>query len=253
MVRRSGLWKLLGFTSFRHYCRERLRLSARTVEERARVEERLWAVPALRRARAEGLSYDKVRRLSRLRDPRRIAAWIPWAFGLTCVALQRALDAEEEGQMRAQGFLQARVPAGAADVLAWAFRTVRAHRGALLDDARCLVVLAQHFVETWQDDPRVNRSLSRSQKIRARDLGCCQAPGCSRRGAHAHHVVFEGRGGGHAEMNLISLCAFHHLVGIHEGFMTVRGLAPDRLVWTAGGRPFRAGAQEPPMRRTSPG
>jgi len=28
--------------------------------------------------------------------------------------------------------------------------------------------------------------------------------------------------------------------------MTVAGRAPDELVWTASGRPFRAGAQDPP-------
>jgi hypothetical protein len=29
---------------------------------------------------------------------------------------------------------------------------------------------------------------------------------------------------------------------IHGGYLSVRGTAPDRLVWEVGGRPFTAGA-----------
>ena len=30
----------------------------------------------------------------------------------------------------------------------------------------------------------------------------------------------------------MSLCAAHHLHGVHRGFIRVQGEAPDRLVWT---------------------
>ena len=163
---------------------------------------------------------------------------------MTCIQLERVLSAESEGQMRALGILSLRVPAGAADVLAWAFRAVRARHGDDLCDATCLLLIAWHFVETWKDDPMVQRSLTRSQRIFARDLGRCQTPGCSRRGVHAHHLVFQSRGGTDDEGNLIILCGYHHLVGIHGGFMAVEGVAPDRVVWTVAGRPFRAGAQD---------
>ncbi len=67
-VRRSGLWRTAGFASFDHYCKERLGLSARTVEQRATLEKRLWVMPSLRVARDAGLSYERIRLLSRLPD-----------------------------------------------------------------------------------------------------------------------------------------------------------------------------------------
>src|SRR5574337_1083331 len=44
-VRKSRMYELLGFANFRQYCDERLGISARAVEERAKVEERRWASP----------------------------------------------------------------------------------------------------------------------------------------------------------------------------------------------------------------
>jgi hypothetical protein len=94
-VKRTGMARLTGFASFEHYCEERLGLSARTVEQRAALEERLWAVPALRRARDQGVSYERLRILARL-PPGEIATWVPRAKALTCVALREAVDAREE-------------------------------------------------------------------------------------------------------------------------------------------------------------
>jgi len=39
--------------------------------------------------------------------------------------------------------------------------------------------------------------------------------------------------------NEIALCAAHHLLAIHEGYMRVTGKAPDRLVWEIGLKPPR--------------
>jgi hypothetical protein len=83
VVRRVGLWRIAGFASFEHYCKERLGLAPRTVEQRAALEGRLWQVPALREARDRGLSYEKLRALARLPD-REIAGWVPRARRLTC-------------------------------------------------------------------------------------------------------------------------------------------------------------------------
>ena len=46
-------------------------------------------------------------------------------------------------------------------------------------------------------------------------------------------------GGSDEPVNLTTLCVSHHLHGVHgsdEGRLIVRGEAPDRLVWTLGGR-----------------
>ncbi len=227
-VRRSGLWKLAGFASFSHYCRERLSLSARTVEQRAALERRLWEVPALRAARDSGVSYERLRVLARL-PAHEVEAWIPRARGLTCVALRAEVEAHEEAQLRAARVLRARVPARVAELLRAAFRAVRAVEGKLLDDGRCLVLVARHFADTWR--AHVKRPRTRSQKIRERDLGRCRAPGCSRRAGHAHHVIPRSRGGCDAPWNLVAVCPCHHHRGIHGGYMRVSGRAPDALVW----------------------
>ena len=233
MVRRSGLWRVAGFASFDHYCKERLGLAARTVEQRAALERRLWQVPALRAARDGGLPYEKVRLLSRLPD-REIEGWIPRARPLTVVELRAALAEQDDAQMRAARVLRARVPERVARILQAAFRAARAVEGRLLDDGRCLVLVARHFAETWR--LHVKRPKTVSQKVRRRELDRCCVPGCSRRAVHAHHVVPRSRGGGDEPENLAAVCAIHHLRAIHGGYIRVRGRAPDGLVWEVGPR-----------------
>ena len=246
-VKRSGLWRVAGFASFEHYCKERLGMAARTVEQRAALERRLWEVRALWEGRERGLAYEKLRVLARLPD-REIAAWIPKAWGLTCVALREAVDAREEAQMRAARVLRARLPGRVAEVLDAAFRAVRAVEGRLLPDGSCLVRVAQHFLETWR--PYVKKLRPRAQRVRGRDRGRCQVPGCSRPGTHVHHVTYRSWGGGDDDGNLVSICACHHLRGIHGGFLRVRGTAPDGLVWEVDGAPFVAGARPQPAGET---
>src|SRR5512138_1094774 len=238
MVRRSGLWRVAGFVDFQHYCEERIGLGARTVEQRAALERRLWESPALRAARDGGLSYEKLRAISRLPE-REIEGWVPRAQGLTCVALAEALDARDEAQMRAAKVLRARVPVRIALLLQAAFRAVRATEGCLLHDGACLVRVARHFIDTWK--PAVKKARTRSQKVRERDLGRCQFPGCSLRAVHAHHVIPKSRGGTDDPENLVALCACHHLRGIHGGYIRVWGRAPDHLVWEVRGVVWKEG------------
>src|SRR6266540_2742488 len=204
VVRRSGLWHLAGFASFQHYAAERLGLSGRAVEQRAALERRIAQVPALRAARDGGLGYEKLRLLARLPD-REIAAWVARAQELTCVALRAELEERDETQMRAAKVLRARVPIRIALTLQAAFRAVRATEGRLLDDGRCLVLVARHFAETWK--PHVKKARTLSQKVRERDLGRCRMPGCSRRAVHAHHVEPRSHGGADTPDNLVALCA----------------------------------------------
>jgi HNH endonuclease len=248
-LRRSGLWKTLGFASFEHYCTERLGLAPRTVEQRADLEKRIWEVPALDAARDEGLSYEKVRALSRLPD-REIEAWVLKARAMTVIDLRWAIEDRDETQMRAARTLRTRVPMRIAVTLAAAFRAVRAAEGRLLEDGKCLVVLAKHFLAVWK--PQEKKAKTLSQKIRERDLGRCQAPGCSRWAVHSHHIVPRSQGGTDDPWNLVALCGCHHLRGIHGGWMRVRGRAPDGLEWKVRGREFRAGAEGDPTAATSP-
>lgn len=233
LVRRTGLWRTSGFGSFAQYCRERLGLAPRTVEQRAALERRLVASPALRAARDAGLSYEKLRLLSRLPSPE-VEAWVPRAGALTCVELRAALSDRDDAQMRAARSLRARVPGRVAELLQAAFRAVRAVEGRLLDDGRCLVRVARHFAGTWRD--HVKKPRTRSQKVRERDRCQCQVPGCSRRAVHSHHIVSRSRGGSDAPWNLVGLCALHHLHGVHGGYLRVSGRAPEGLTWEIGPR-----------------
>lgn len=78
-----------------------------------------------------------------------------------------------------------------------------------------------------------------------RDGWRCTVPGCSsRRNLHDHHVVFRSRGGGNALDNRITVCAAHHLHGLHAGIVRAWGTAPRGIVWELGCAPGR----EPLMR-----
>jgi DNA-binding transcriptional MerR regulator len=228
-VKRSGIWHTAGFASFEHYCSERLGMAASTVERRAAVEKRLWQLPALRAARDAGLSFEKVRLLLDLPEDER-EAWLPQANDLSVLQLRRKLEDREEAAMRAARSLRVRVPGRVADILTAAFRAVRAvEKSPFLPDGKALVIIARHFIEVWK--PQMSPKKTLSMRIRERDLGRCQAPGCSRRATHAHHVKFQSQGGGDEDWNVLSLCGCHHLICIHDGFMWLTGRAPDEAIW----------------------
>jgi hypothetical protein len=58
--------------------------------------------------------------------------------------------------------------------------------------------------------------------------------------AHAHHVVYRAQGGGDERENLVTLCAYHHLRGVHGGTLRIRGRAPHALRFELGLRAGRA-------------
>ena len=240
-IKRTRLHLRLGFADFRHYCEQRLGLPPRTVEQRAKLEERLWASPALREARRQKLSYEKLRLLATLPE-HEIGAWTPRAHALTCIALRRALEGEKERQMRAAGSLSAALPRRVGALLAAAIQAVRSRAGEVLGAGKCLAVIAWHFLETWGG--LAKRKKSRSQQVRERDDGRCQVPGCSHHGAHSHHVNFRSHGGGDEPENQVAVCGFHHLRCIHGGYLRVTGRAPDGLTWWLAGKPW-TGAPSP--------
>jgi hypothetical protein len=134
--------------------------------------------------------------------------------------------------MCARGSFNVWMPVSVADVVKASFRAARAAAKRWLSAGECLVTLAEHFVETWIALLKQANTLQR--RIRARDRHFCQVPGCSRAAVHAHHIKPRSLGGSDAPSNLISLCAAHHLHGIHGGRMRVTGTAPDKLVWEFG-------------------
>lgn len=68
-----------------------------------------------------------------------------------------------------------------------------------------------------------------------RDGWRCSVPGCSsRRNLHDHHVLFRSHGGGNARDNRVTVCAAHHLHGLHAGTVRAYGHAPSQVVWELG-------------------
>jgi hypothetical protein len=231
-----GLWRDMKFASLDHYCAERLGMGARTLEQRAWLARRFYALPALRRALREGrLSYEKARLVAGVADDRSVEEWIRKAEEKTCIALRREIVAREEAeerQMCAWRKLDLRMPRSVVLVVGAAIRAARKAEGRWLTPEACLVRVAEHFIATWK--PLLRGRRPRWAKVLERDQGFCQVPGCSRRADHVHHVRHRSLGGGDEPENLLSLCAAHHLHGVHRGWVRVAGRAPDGLVWGLG-------------------
>jgi hypothetical protein len=104
-----------------------------------------------------------------------------------------------------------------------------------------LVRLLEHVKAEWGRAPRHH------DPVFARDGWRCAVPACSsRRNLHDHHIVFRSQGGDNARNNRVTVCAWHHLRGIHAGRLRAWGRAPDAVQWELG---VRAGG--PPLARFS--
>jgi hypothetical protein len=212
------------------------------VEQRVALEEKVWKSPALQQARRQKVPYEKLRLLAKLKEEE-IASWIPRAKGLTCIELRRRLEGDRERQMRASRRIELSLPRRVALVVAAAIRAIRESIGGRGTVGMCLAVMAKRFIDTWGKVAK--RSRSRSRKIRERDGGLCQVPGCSHPGTHTHHIVFRSHGGGNEPEKLVAVCPFHHLRCIHGGWLRVFGRAPDQLTWFLGGKIWRGPGQSP--------
>jgi len=231
-------WYFLGFASFEHYCEERLGMSLRAVQQRVRLEQRLYRLPSLRRALSQRrISYEKARLIARYADDAGVDGWIERAPRMSCIGLRRALEGHEDAKMCARGNFSLPMPLRIRALAAMAFRAARRQAGGHGSPGEWLGMIADHCIEVWEKaSPRKNAA---ANSVRKRDLGLCQVPGCSRAGEHEHHVVFRSAGGGNGRSNKILLCATHHLQCIHKRWVRVTGEAPDKLRWQLGVRPGR--------------
>jgi hypothetical protein len=74
--------------------------------------------------------------------------------------------------------------------------------------------------------------------IRRQRLSIREGRQCSgRANLHDHHIVFRSHGGTNARSNRVTVCAAHHLHGIHGGRTRASGTAPDAIRWELGVRP----------------
>jgi hypothetical protein len=268
------LFRELGFATVKLYVESRLGCSARRIWSLVAIERQSWRAPALQDAWREGrVSHLAALALLPVIGEEHGEAWIRRAGEVT---LRRLLDeiawALDYGQRSGVSGPPAPPPPDAiiaVDALADVSRTevqMCAHGNA--GDAGSIpggsVRLTFHIpvsvavlVESvlWQHqrghEPRwrtFERIVAQAilewtsvprhrDPVFERDGWRCTVPGCSsRRNLHDHHVLFRSHGGGNARDNRITVCAAHHLHGIHAGIVKAYGRAPDGITWELGCR-----------------
>ena len=120
-------------------------------------------------------------------------------------------------------------------VLSTVRRRMERETGRLPTRGEALGAMLEHVLAEWRvDDVKVQRR----HAIFARDAWRCVVPGCtSMRNLQDHHIVFRSAGGSDEPSNRVTLCAWHHLRGVHQGIVRITGHAPDRLRFEVGVRP----------------
>ena len=113
------------------------------------------------------------------------------------------------------------------------------------NENEALDAMLEHALEAWGR----HAPTPRAHHVFARDGWRCTAPGCSAyRNLHDHHIVFRSAGGSDAPENRTTLCAWHHLRGVHGGIVRCTGRAPEGLRFELGLR-----ANRPPLAVYVPG
>ncbi len=252
------LHRLLGFPSAAAYAHERLGLSPRKARALVALERKTWEAPALLAAYREGqLSWLRALALLPVLDEENAPAWIGRAQAVT---VRRLVDEVEwVVERRAAGAAPAAsAPPPPGTPLVLPERQMRAHDECppldaeivfyapaslkvLLREAMAVFAkpleppwrgferLLEHAQAEWEQLPR------HRDPVFARDGWRCAVPACtSRRNLHDHHLLFRSRGGGNARDNRITVCAWHHLRGIHQGRVRAWGTAPDDVTWELG-------------------
>lgn len=89
--------------------------------------------------------------------------------------------------------------------------------------------------EAWM--PYLEAFDDKWKQVYERDRHRCTSPVCERRDVTPHHVKFQAHGGTDELTNMVSLCAWCHLDGIHRGRLRAEGRAPE-LRWSIGEDPL---------------
>jgi hypothetical protein len=108
------------------------------------------------------------------------------------------------------------------------FRAVHAcvRRGLGGTPGDALEAMLDHVIRVW------GRRYQAGVRVYARDGWRCAVPGCSsRQSLHDHHLVFRSAGGDDELRNRLTLCAWHHLRGVHQRLVRITGEAPYHLVF----------------------
>ncbi len=281
VVATSRVHVLHGFRSLDAYAHDRLGISPRKARSLLRLERAAVRCPDLQRAYRDGrVSWVQAQALLPIvLHPGAAPFAAGWVRHAERISVRRLEDDVERAvafdrceppslQTCAPSTEAAPIPAAnpaanheAAEFFFWAPRSVaqllraaicsvRRHierkTGRLPSPGEAVGAMLDHALDAWgADEDRV----ARAHRVFARDGWRCTAPGCSSfRNLHDHHIVFRSAGGSNDLANRTTLCAWHHLRGVHEGIVGCSGLAPDGLRFELG---LRHGG--PPLAVYQPG
>ncbi len=233
-------WETLGYGSLEAYGRERLDMCARTVRQRAWLEWKICALPALGEALYSGrLTYSKALLVAKNATPHDVVVRIAAAAATTHQQTERESTEEEEKQNREAGVRRLWGPQDAVQTVTDAIVSAQAAwvgaHGESPDAGQALALVAEYFLKVRKEHRRPGRSMPRERReVLMRHGGLCAAPGCSREARHVHHITFRSQGGSDEVWQKTPLCVPHHLHGIHRGYLTVHGKAGSWLIWRFG-------------------
>ena len=123
-------------------------------------------------------------------------------------------------------------------VLCTVRRRLESDMGRLPTEGQALDAMLDHVLSSWGV---LDGKVAARHRVFDRDGWVCAVPGCtSMQNLHDHHIRFRSAGGSDALENRVTLCAFHHLRGVHAARLRCVGRAPDGLTWQLGIRPGAA-------------
>lgn len=231
------LHRELGFPSFDRYVQERVDVSPRTARRWVHLARTGAAAPAVSRAlRAGGISAMQAALVAEVVRPETAATWVTHARGVTLRRLEQDVAEARSAEVR----VAFTAPRDSANVFLLAVAAAKLHLteiqlakrdGKAARTADALSWMLSHATAAWQQQG----TLFRDYADFWRDVFRCTVPGCTaRRSLQSHHLVFKSAGGPDEPWNRTTLCAFHHHRGVHARTISVRGRAPDGLVFALG-------------------
>ncbi len=234
------------------YAREQLGISPRKARGLLRMARVASTIPALHAAWATGrLSWVQAQAILPVlvERPQEAARWIEHAASVSVRRLEDDVEARERQtgaqpteaeQDSCEVFWLA--PADVARLFRATLCSIRRRieraTGRLPSEGDAFGAMLDHAFVAWGGDERRVRA---AWRVFARDGWRCTVPSCSSyRNLHDHHIHFRSAGGSDDEANRTTLCAWHHLRGVHAGRVRVAGRAPTGLRFELGLRAGRA-------------
>lgn len=275
-VASKRLFQLRGQRSFDAYVRDQLALSPSTARAVLRLERLALSSGSFRRAWRRGrVTWTRAHALAPLLELEGSRRWHgAWLARASQVTVRRLKDDVDDAIARMEldpaglALLPAGLRTGAPPrrsrarvcvrfsaprsvarlfraVLASVQRRIERRYGRTASEGEAFEAMLEHALESWGLD----RPLARKYAVFERDDWRCTVPGCtSLRNLQDHHIRFRSAGGSDALENRTTLCAFHHLRGVHAGRVRCTGRAPEGLSFELG---LRAGAK--PLMRYAAG